>query len=141
MKVVKIFVLIISLHISLPCLAQTGCIASGIPLQADGTLYMSYNSSTGYYDLYGAKTNNPYSTYCVSPRGRSCLIKGIGTYSGTEVNYGALPCPIDSDWAPMALCLCLIFTIKPYRNRINNCKNELLKKIDWRRLNELNKFS
>lgn len=88
------FSLFISFSFSL--YAQRGCVASGIPFQTDGTLYTSYNSSTGAYDLYGSKVVNPSTLYCMSSTGRNCLVKGLGTYSGMEYTYGTLPCPIDS---------------------------------------------
>lgn len=97
---------------NLPVLAQTGCIASGIPFQTDGSMYMTYNASTGYYDLYGMRTVNPYAMYCVNNTGRSCYVRGLGLYNGTEVSFGPLPCAIDSFIYPVLICLGLCYVFK-----------------------------
>ncbi|MFD0941529.1 hypothetical protein [Pedobacter boryungensis] len=112
MKNLKAIFFTLFLFCNLSLFAQTGCIASGIPFQSDGTMYLSYNGSTGYYDLYGAKSTTPYSTYCITATGRSCLVRGLGVYSGTEVTYGPFPCPVDSNLYILLGCCGLYFVIK-----------------------------
>lgn len=85
-----------------PLWAQVGCIGQNIPLQINGTMYTS-RASGGYFELYGARDVNPYANYCVTPTGGSCVIKGLASYQGTEVTYGPLPCPIDTDMAVLLL--------------------------------------
>ncbi len=80
--------------------AQVGCIGNSIPLQPSGAMYTSYNSQ-GYYEVYGTKYTNPTLTFCVQETGNSCNLKGLGSYVGTEVTFGPLPCPLDAYVFPL----------------------------------------
>lgn len=83
------------LFIGFSALGQTGCIGNNIPFQTNGTMYTSRNSD-GSYQLYGAKVVAPENSFCLNSTGSSCVIRGLISYSGSEVSYGPLPCPVDS---------------------------------------------
>ncbi len=105
-------------------LAQRGCIASNIPFQMNGTMYTTY-SSGGYFELYGAKYINPNATFCIKETGNNCVVRGLASYSGTEVTFGPYPCPIDSYVYLLFTCLVLygVFKLKNIEKRINLVSN------------------
>ena len=92
--------------------SQKACLASGIPFQTNGTMYMAYNLSGGYYDLYGTKNTNPNASFCVVNTGLNCTVRGLANYQGVEVIYSALPCPLDSYTHPFLAGLALYCFLK-----------------------------